>query len=106
MEALACGIPVLASAVSGVPEIVTGGSGVLFPASADAAEIGALIAAAARDAQAWRTRRAAARKAWAEHCNARVNHARFVGDLLNIANSISVVPDAIAPSLPGAKGDA
>jgi glycosyltransferase involved in cell wall biosynthesis len=61
VEAAASGVPVVASRVGGVPEIVMGGSGELVPAGDVAALIAALTAAAA-DRAGWLERGRTARR--------------------------------------------
>lgn len=77
MEALAAGVPVLATDVGGVAEAVDDAVGALLPADVDAGAIAAAVAAQLDDARAAATRRGAAHARWAEAFDGRVTQAAF-----------------------------
>jgi colanic acid/amylovoran biosynthesis glycosyltransferase len=84
MEAMSCGIPVVATAVGGTPEIVGGDNGVLLPANPAAAAVADAVDAvfAAGDGG---QRRHAARRTWAELCDATRNYVAFAARLRALA---------------------
>jgi colanic acid/amylovoran biosynthesis glycosyltransferase len=82
MEALACGIPVVARAVGGLGEIVSPACGVLLPADPPPSAVAAALLACREGGEALR---AGARAVWAAGFAARVNHAAFAADLHALA---------------------
>jgi glycosyltransferase involved in cell wall biosynthesis len=73
VEALSAGVPVVAAAVGGVPELVRDGvDGVLVPPDDSSALLGALAALVADDARRAAFSVAAARRTWDAHAAAAV----------------------------------
>ncbi len=81
MEAIACGIPVLATAVGGNPEIVEARNGLLLPADPGPEEVARGLAAFASGGGSLGALRAGSRAVWAEKYDASRNYAAFA-DLL------------------------
>ena len=82
MEALSFGVPVLATRVGGIPEIVDSSLGGLLSADPEPAEVAAGLDRLAGASPADRAaRRVAAKEAWRRDCRADVNFAQFA-DLL------------------------
>ncbi len=79
MEAMSMGVPVLGTAVGGVPELVVGDSGRLLPAKPDASVAGdALAEMLTENDTLRRRRRTAARAAWEGTADSLVLAPRFV----------------------------
>jgi glycosyltransferase involved in cell wall biosynthesis len=77
MEAQSFGIPVVATAVGGTPEIVTDSNGCLLPPNPGSDEIaGAIEAFHGTDADA-REKRVQSRRMWSERYNADINFPKF-----------------------------
>jgi glycosyltransferase involved in cell wall biosynthesis len=90
-EAAAAAIPVIATDVGGVREIVGSDNGALLPADPTLAAVVGALESLLLDPDAPRraARRAASRRRWAEGFDAETNHARFarrLGDLLDTLN--------------------
>ena len=83
-EALSCGIPVVAAAVGGVPEIVSAFNGVLMSPDPSPAEIAQAIFEALDNADNHTAMRHGARAIWATTCNAEANHRSFMKRLRSI----------------------
>lgn len=81
MEAFACGVPAVAPAVGGVPEIVDDTCGRLFPPAAAPAEVAAKIQSCVAFPDAHLRLREGARRRWAERYDARTNFAVMAGAL-------------------------
>jgi len=80
MEALGCGIPVIATAVGGTPEAVTAANGTLLPKDCTASDIAtALIQMQTRNIQETRL---AARRSWQDNFDADTNYPAFSNELL------------------------
>ncbi|MEZ0394850.1 MAG: glycosyltransferase [Anaerolineales bacterium] len=77
MEAISCGIPVMATAVGGNPEIVSERNGLLLPANPTPAEIAEGLFALLDDPQAAARKRQASRQVWRERYNAETNFHAF-----------------------------
>ncbi|MGD0411332.1 MAG: glycosyltransferase [Verrucomicrobiota bacterium] len=86
MEAFAFGVPVLATAVGGVPELVSRANGFLLPADATAGDvaraIGGMRGLPEAEIQALK---ANAYDTWRKFCNADVNYMKFAEEVLEIA---------------------
>ncbi|MFZ2780905.1 MAG: glycosyltransferase, partial [Rectinemataceae bacterium] len=83
MESLCFGIPVLATAVGGIPELVDPTVGALLPENTGADSFGEAIAAIlmrSRDIEL----RCACRKRWEERCQAKRNYSDFADSLLSL----------------------
>jgi glycosyltransferase involved in cell wall biosynthesis len=78
-EAASAGIPVVATDVGGVSELVGNDNGVLLPASPTVEEIVTAIRGCAIESapEVRQAMRAASRRRWAEAFDARINHKRF-----------------------------
>jgi glycosyltransferase involved in cell wall biosynthesis len=76
IEAVACGIPVLATAIGGNPEIATAANGLNLAADPTPADIAAALMRFRPSAQSgeWRT---GSRRVWAEKYDAQRNYGRF-----------------------------
>lgn len=85
MEALSCGIPVCATAVGGVPEIIDEAVGIIHAADMPPTEVAAGILALAQDDGRRHAMTAAAQRRWHERCDPLVNHTRFAARLRAIA---------------------
>ena len=77
MEAQSCGIPVVATSVGGVPEIVTEHNGVLLDANPGLSEIAEGILKLRDDVNLLEHKRRASRKSWETHSNAEKNSDDF-----------------------------
>ncbi|MHB9023859.1 MAG: glycosyltransferase [Armatimonadota bacterium] len=81
MEAQSCGIPVIATAVGGTPEIVNDENGILLESDpAPMAIAGALMRAVDHRTE-FETKRAASRRTWQRQANAAVNYTAFAARL-------------------------
>ena len=87
MEAISFGIPIIATAVGGVPEIVNKNFGILLNPVGDVFEISDAIIGLCnlRDGQQSAMRQSA-RSFWETNFNAEVNHAKFSQKLLTLVN--------------------
>jgi glycosyltransferase involved in cell wall biosynthesis len=77
MEAQSFGIPVLATAVGGTPEIVTNENGWLIPGDATASQISNCIASAMYELSHTSTKRSASLETWKNRYDADVNFSAF-----------------------------
>jgi colanic acid/amylovoran biosynthesis glycosyltransferase len=84
MEAMSAGVPVVATAVGGIPEFVSHReNGLLLDPDPDVADVGSTIEAFADMPEAeYRTYARAAWTTWNVHFNAEVNYPRFLTDVL------------------------
>ena len=90
MEAQSAGIPVLATAVGGTPEIVNKENGFLVDQDVDMAETVELILAFLHDTpENIKIKREAAYQNWNKYYNAERNYAEFADVLLGINESVS-----------------
>jgi glycosyltransferase involved in cell wall biosynthesis len=78
MEAMSCGLPVLAPAIGGIPELVTAGAGVLLPPRP---EVGAIADGLEALWASGAHRREAAHAAWHSAWRAEANYRAFAGRL-------------------------
>ncbi|MCK8519397.1 glycosyltransferase [Methanoculleus sp. 7T] len=81
MEAESCGIPVIATAVGGTPEIVSGATGILLPENPAPREIAEAVCRLAADPDGTRAMRSVCRENWERNYNADRNFSAFAGDL-------------------------
>jgi len=81
MEAESCGIPVIATAVGGTPEIVSGATGILLPENPAPREIAEAVCRLAAGPDGTRAMRSACRENWERNYNADRNFSAFAGDL-------------------------
>jgi colanic acid/amylovoran biosynthesis glycosyltransferase len=84
MEALACGIPVVAPAIGGIPELVSTANGALLRADPEVPAIAAHLGALAPD-RAEAARRAVARQTWQAMARADRQYAAFADRLADQA---------------------
>ena len=80
MEAMSCGVPVAATAVGGVPELVGADRGWLLPGSATAEEIASVLESVVA-LESFASHRAAARRFWERELRADRNADDFAGTL-------------------------
>jgi glycosyltransferase involved in cell wall biosynthesis len=85
MEAIACGIPILATAVGGNTEIVTRDNGVLVGPEADPREIGSKLLSFVDEPQEARRYREGSRRVWHEYYDAETNFGNFAKRLATIS---------------------
>jgi len=81
MEAQSCGIPVLAPAVGGIPEVVDETNGFLLDTNPRAEDVAAALLAALDDPARLGRMRTAARRRWEESGDAGHNFAAFAAEL-------------------------
>ncbi|MDK2891261.1 MAG: hypothetical protein PWR21_1893 [Methanoculleus sp.] len=84
MEAESCGIPVVATAVGGTPEIVSDATGILLPENPAPWDIAKAVGRLAADPDGARAMRSACRENWERNYNANRNYSTFAGDLLTL----------------------
>jgi glycosyltransferase involved in cell wall biosynthesis len=80
-EAISCGIPIVATAVGGIPEVVTQANGTLLRADPSPNEIAQAIYALCDNPQAIADKRRQSRMVWQTSFDARINHSAFVARL-------------------------
>jgi colanic acid/amylovoran biosynthesis glycosyltransferase len=88
MEAVSCGIPVIATAVGGNPEIVSARNGVLLSAYPTPEEIAHAILYHLDNPEEATRRRTASRKVWEENYNADVNYPAFVRRISEVRDAV------------------
>jgi glycosyltransferase involved in cell wall biosynthesis len=81
MEAMSCGLPVVAAGVHGVPEIVNDETGALLSANPSVDEIVSGLTRVTNSQEAWKTRSLAALEQWRDHFDAASNHRDFAAAL-------------------------
>jgi glycosyltransferase involved in cell wall biosynthesis len=87
MEAQCAGIPVIATAVCGTPEVVSADNGVLLPPNPNVGDVAAAIGSAISEPELWLGKRAASRRTWQTLSDARENYSRFVDRLRQLFGS-------------------
>ena len=83
MESLCFGIPVVATAVGGIPELVDPAVGALLPENTSAGIFGEAIADILIRSRNIELRRAC-RERWEERCQAKLNYSDFADSILNL----------------------
>ena len=83
MEAQSCGIPVIATAVGGTPEIVNDQNGKLLPADPSPREIAQAIQKIIPELE---QKKVYSRMAWEERFHSRVNYQNFTNELKSLLN--------------------
>jgi len=84
MEAQSFGIPVIATAVGGTPEIVNNENGLLLKADPDPEEIADALYNVYVNKENWLKKRELSRKNWEENFNAEKNYRAFAQELLSL----------------------
>jgi glycosyltransferase involved in cell wall biosynthesis len=84
MEAQSCGLPVLAPAIGGIPEIVDATSGFLIDACARAEDVAACLVEALDHPSRLSAMRLAARRRWEQDCAAERNFSAFAEELRSL----------------------
>ena len=100
MEAASCGIPIIATAVGGNPEIVSERNGALVSADPTPDEIADALIGLVEDPPAAAARRLGSRRVWEERFVARVNYADFADRLARLRGT----PPSDRPGQPGSSG--
>lgn len=88
MEAQSCGIPAMAPAVGGVPEIVSPENGFLLPSAATPRAIADAVAAVLRTPQCLGPRRERSRRDWEDRFDASRNFAAFARGLSDLRSRL------------------
>ena len=83
MEAQSFGIPVIATAVGGTPEIVNDTNGLLLSANPTPDEIAGTFYKVITEKKKWETKRILSRKNWEDNFNAEKNYNAFAAELLS-----------------------
>ncbi|MEW6470317.1 MAG: glycosyltransferase [Bacteroidota bacterium] len=86
MEAISFGIPVMATAVYGNPEIANETTGFCIPFDFDEKAVAALITQFAGDIRLQEAKRLQARRFYQHHFSSNENYSRFTGELLKYPN--------------------
>jgi glycosyltransferase involved in cell wall biosynthesis len=84
MEAQSFGIPVIATAVGGTPEIVNDANGLLLTANPSTDEIADRFYLVLKEKEKWQTKRMLSRKNWEDKFEALKNYGAFAGELLSL----------------------
>ena len=84
MEAQSFGIPVIATAVGGTPEIVNDQNGLLLSAAPAPGEIADAIHKAFTDKELWGNKRVISRRNWELNFDAEKNYSAFAAELLSL----------------------
>jgi len=92
MEAMSFGVPIVATAVGGTPEIVTPENGVLLPRAAGAAAIGDALLTLRPGSMDVARMRAKSRKLFEERCSAERHYTRFSKRLRQLLEASSLAP--------------
>ncbi len=100
MEAASCGIPIIATAVGGNPEIVSERNGVLVSADPTPDEIADALISLVEDPPAAAAKRLESRRVWEERFVAQVNYVDFARRLARLRAS----PPSARPGRPGSSG--
>ena len=86
MEAQSFGIPVIATAVGGTPEIVNDENGILLPVNPTPREIATAVYDIVINKENWQKKRALSHKNWEENFDAEKNYKVFAEELLSLIN--------------------
>jgi glycosyltransferase involved in cell wall biosynthesis len=84
MEAISCGLPVLATSVGGNPEIVSAANGILVGENPTPGEIGEALLRLEEDRAALRLMRTASREVWVRKYDAAVTYGEFAKRLVDL----------------------
>lgn len=84
MEAISCGIPVIATAVGGNVEIVQEKNGLLLSANPTPEEIADALLSVRDNREGWKKKRQGSREVWQERYNETINFEAFAQDLVKI----------------------
>lgn len=110
MEAQCAGIPVIATAICGTPELVNNRNGGLLPADPTSEDVAELIRAAVQHPDDWKRKREQTRLTWSQYSDAAVVYPRFASRLAMLAEESSgkttslgreatAIPDSEAPGV-------
>ena len=86
MEALSCGLPVLATDVGGVSELVNSATGSLMPATIDAEKLTDCLWELLKDPEKLQTKKEAAKNCWKQRVNSDSNYAFFAERLASLVS--------------------
>jgi glycosyltransferase involved in cell wall biosynthesis len=81
MEAQSCGIPVVATSVGGVPEIVNDENGILLPRDVTAEDLSEVLRTTVHMRDRMADKRRASKAMWRQRYNARLNYSQFVNEI-------------------------
>ena len=84
MEAHSFGVPVMATAVGGTPEIVNNSNGILLPPNPTVEEISKQLQNIAENRNQWIEKRKNAKENWNNNFNAEKNYTQFAQTLVNL----------------------
>jgi glycosyltransferase involved in cell wall biosynthesis len=84
MEAMSCGIPVMAPAIGGIPEIVNAKNGILLPEEIDVSTVYRELQAVMEHKEKLYQKRIKARETWERMYNAEKNYRNFARNLKTI----------------------
>ena len=87
MEALSCGIPVLATDVGGISEVVDSSTGRLIPSVIDAEELAGHLWAALNNPSLQSEQKRQAKSKWMQSVNTAINYTEFAKRLANVNSS-------------------
>jgi colanic acid/amylovoran biosynthesis glycosyltransferase len=90
MEAQCAGIPVIATAVCGTPELVNNRNGMLLPADPTVEDVAGAIRTAVEDPEGWSLKRQQTRLTWSQYSNAALVYSQFANHLAALSREITL----------------
>lgn len=87
MEAQSAGIPVIATSVGGIPEIVNDNNGLLMPADPTPADISKSLLEVVLQKQKWKQKGVVSRMDWENNFKAENNYRYFAEQILEFYDS-------------------